>query len=226
MQTPNDIYNKLLFKVNKNSTSTNISIPKGVFVILFNEQKRKYLDQELYVKESSDLIENFEEILSKPTKLKQVTSSNNRSDYKLPDDFFKRVSAYVLADKDGCQNNPMIVWPVKPKDINVLLQNENHKPSFEYQETIGVINSGELTVYKDDTFTLKEAYLTYYKNPPDIDISGYTRLDGKASKDISTILSDLNIDKILDRTVVEISTNYQDVERLKLAFQRQQINEK
>jgi hypothetical protein len=226
MQTPNDIYNKLLFKVNKNSTNTDISIPKGVFVILFNEQKRKYLYQELYAKESTDLIDSFEEILSVPTKLKIVNSLKTITNYKLPNDFFKRVSAYVLADKGDCKNNPMIVWPVKPKDVNVLLQNENHKPSFEYQETIGIINSDQLTVYKDDTFILKEAYLTYYKNPPDIDISGYTRLDGKASKDTATTLSDLNIDKILDRTVVEISTNYQDVERLQLAFQRQQINEK
>lgn len=226
MQSPNDIYEKLLFKVNKNSTSTNIAIPRGIFVILFNEQKRKYLYQELYVKESSDLIESFEELLSLPTKLKQVRSYNNRVEYKLPSDFFKRVSAYTLAERDECKNNPLIVWFVKPKNVNVLLQSENHKPSFDYQETIGILNDNQLTVYKDNTFDLKEAYLTYYKNPPDIDINGYTKLDGQASKDIPTTLSDLNIDKILDRTVVEISTNYEDIERLKLAFQRQQINEK
>ena len=225
MLSPNDIYNKLLFKVNKNGTNTNIKIPKGVFVILFNEQKRKYLDLELFSKESSDVIENFEEILSPPTKLKEVDSILNRKDYKLPDDFFKRVSGFAVAEKDDCSNNVMVIWFVKPKNLNVLLQSENHKPSFEYQETLGLVNGNNVSVYKDDTFNIKSVYLTYYKNPPDIDIAGYTKTDGKQSRDVYTILSDLNIDKIIDRTVVEIVNNYQNVEMLQLALRRQQENE-
>jgi hypothetical protein len=226
MLSPNDIYTKLLFKVNKNGTNTNIKIPKGVFVILFNEQKRKYLEDELYNKESTDLIENFGEILSSPTKLKERDSLHNRVDYLLPKDFFKRVSGYAVATKDECSNNVMTIWFVKPKNLNVLLASDNHNPSFEYQETLGLINSNNVSVYKDDTFSLNDVYLTYYKNPPDIDIAGYINAEGKPSKDVYTTLSDLNIDKIIDRTVVEIVNNYENVERLQLALRRQQENEK
>lgn len=224
MPTPEEIYTKLNLKVNKNDTNGNIKIPKGVFVILFNEQKRKYLDQELKDKESADIIDNFSEILSKPTLLTRVNKGSQRDDFTLPADFFHRATSYSLASKGTCKDNVIVNWFIKPKDINVLLQNENQKPSFEYQETLALINDGNVSVYKDG-FNLDEVYLTYYKDPVDLDIEGYTKQDGSPSTNQPTPLSSLNIDKILDRTVVEITNNYQNIEQLQAALQRQQLNE-
>lgn len=224
MLTPNEIYTKLLFKLNKNDTNSNIKIPKGVFVILFNEQKRKYLDKALANEESSDLINNFSEILALNTPLTKVSESTLSDSFKLPADFLKEVSSYSLASKNKCNNSVITNWFIKPKDINVLLQNVNHKPSFEYQETLAIINNNNISIYKED-FKINKTFLSYYKNPPDLDIEGYIKPDGTKSQNISTTLSDTNIDKILDRTVVEISSNYQSVEQLQLALQRQQTNE-
>lgn len=223
--TPEEIYTKLLFKVNKNDTNANIKIPKGVFVILFNEQKRKYLDQELAEDESSDQIESFNEILSKPTRLIKIEELKNYDNFALPEDFLKRVSSYSLATKDTCKDNVLVNWFAKPKDINVLLQNSNQRPSFEYQETLALVNNDSITVYKDG-FSINNVYLTYYKDPPDLDIEGYIHTNNTPSTNVETTLSDLNIDKILDRTVVEISNNYQNIEQLQMALQRQQQNER
>ena len=225
MLSPEDIYYKLNSKVNKNDTNSNVKVSKSIFVMVFNEQKRKYLDQEIKEDESSDGIENFNEILSKPTLLTKVGEDTIRDDFKLPIDFFKRVSSYSLASKGGCTGNVLVNWFVKPKDINVLLQNSHTSPSFEYQETLALVNDGNVSVYKDG-FALDKVYLTYYKDPPDIDIEGYIKAEGVHSTSIPTTLSDLNIDKILDRAVVEITNNYQSIEQYQLAVQRQQQNEK
>lgn len=224
MLTPEEIYTKLNLKVNKNDTNGNVKIPKSVFVIAFNEQKLKYLDQELRENESEDTIENFDDILVRDKPLKKLEENKLTADFKAPDDFFQRVSAYSVASKGSCKDNVITNWFVKPKDINVLLQNANQKPSFEYQETLALVNNGKITVYKDG-FTVNETYLTYYKNPPDIDVEGYTKLDGTASTTVPNILNDLNVNKILDRVVVELTNNYQNVEQYQLAVQRQQQNE-
>lgn len=224
MLTPEDIYTKLLFKVNKNDTNTNIKVSKGVFVILFNEQKRKYLDSELRDKESSDVIEEFSELLVLDKELEKGKVHKDKSDFTLPIDFLQRVGGYGIASRGECKENPMVIWFIKPKPVNVLLQNSNQQPSFDYQETIAIINSNVASVYKTD-FNIDRVFLSYYKDPPDLDISGYTKPDGTPSTNANTGLSDTNLDKILDRTVVEIATNYQDIERLNVAFQRQQLNE-
>ena len=48
--TPRDIYKLFETKLNKNSTNSNIKVPLGVFVILWNEQKRTWLNQKLRIK--------------------------------------------------------------------------------------------------------------------------------------------------------------------------------
>lgn len=222
---PQEIYKKFLLKVNKNDTNTNIKVPKGVFVLLFNEQKRKFLNKEIVDKESTDEIESMSELLIIDKEISPAATFPNRVEFKQPDDFLKRTHAHVLASNNTCKNNPLVVWFKKPKDINVLLQNTNQQPSFEYQETLGIINNGRVSVYKTN-FNIDKLYLSYYFEPSDIDVEGYVNLYNQQSKDIETQLSNTNIDKIIDRVVVEVAQNYEDVARMQMAFQRQQLNER
>lgn len=225
MLTPEDLYLKLLLKVNKNDTKTNVKIPKGVFVIIFNEQKNKYLDFNLYKNESSDLIEGFDELLKVDEELLLSKRFKNRDEFALPSDFYKRVGAYAISSKESCKGNVLVIWFKKPKDINVLLQNNNFNPSFEYQETLGLLNDNKVSVYKDK-FKIDNVFLTYYRNPPDLDVKGYVKEDGSVSKNSSTGLSDINLEKILDLVVIEIDGNYQDIEKLNVSVQRRALNER
>ena len=220
-----DIYKEFLFKVNKNDTNTNIKVPEQIFVILFNEQKRKLLNEQIKVKESNDYIEDFSDILTFPIDpLEKISEDSQKATFKLPSDFLLRVSAYCLASRGNCKNNILTIWFVKPKNINVLLQNTNENPSFDYQETIGLINSNNLTVYKTD-FNIDETYLTYYREPQDLDISGYTK-NGIPSIDQVPDMDLINIEKIIDRTVTEVTLNYENIEKYQLMLQRQQLGEK
>lgn len=222
--SPAEIYKKFLLKVNKNDTNGNVKVPKSQFVILFNEQKRKHLDQKLKEDESSDYIEEFEDLLVADQKLEKISDDTFKTNFKLPSDFLKNVSAYAVASQGDCKNQVLIAWSVKPKDINVLLQNDNQKPSFNYRETFMVLNSGRVSVYKDD-FTITDVYFTYYREPKDIDIAGYTHIDGTPSQDIYPDLSLPVIEQIIDKTVTEALRNYESTEQLQIALQREQSNE-
>lgn len=225
MIDPNTLYKRFLLKINKNDTNTNVKVSKGVFVIIYNEQQRKYVNATIEKDESSKLIDDISELLVLDKQLKKVADYSNKTDFTLPDKFAKRTSLNILASKGECKNNPMVVWFIKPLNIDVILQNNNQSPSFEYQETVGIINGSNISIYKTD-FSINNAYLSYYFYPSDIDIEGYINILGKSSTNISTELVSQNTDKILDRCVVEVSQNYEDVQRMQMALQRQQLNEK
>lgn len=220
---PIEAYKLLLSKVNKNDTNTNIKVPKSIFILLFNQEKRKWLSKFLEKEESSDIIENISELLILDKELNKVHQTDKRIDFSIPNDFFKRVSGYNIASKDKC-NAVVVNWFQKPKDINVLLQNSHYTPSFEYQETLAVINDGKVSIYVDN-FDIKNSYLTYYKEPKDLNIEGFKQLDGTPSYNQETGLSKENMEKIIDRVAVEITRNYESTEQLQLALQRQIENE-
>lgn len=219
-----EIYKKFLLKVNKNDTNTNIKINKGEFVLMFNEQALKWLNDTINTKEDVEEINNIQELLNVDEELKRVKDTSISSIFKLPDDFFDDVTSFSLASKDTCNKVRIINWIRKPKDINILLINENENPSFEYRETLATLNNNNLIVYRNQ-FQIDAAFLTYYRQPIAIDLAGYTRFNGSASTDIDSDLYDKNVDQIIDRTVLQVWKNYDSTENAQNALQTVQMNE-
>lgn len=225
MLTVLELYKKFLLKVNKNDTNTNIKVPKSQFVLLFNEQKRDWLNEVTKTKESSDYIEDIEDILEIDIPLTKVSNrSNIKTDFALPDNFFKEASSFSICSRGKCKNIRLKNWFVKPKNINVLLENNNQNPSFDYRETLAILNNNKVSIYNTD-FSVDEVYLSYYREPKDLDIEGYIKIDGSASIDILPDLDLINIEEIINRTVVEALRNYESIEQLQIAQQRQQQQE-
>lgn len=221
MLTPLEIYNKFQLKVNKNDTNTNIKVPKGQFVVLFNEQKRKWLDKRNKTDEDSNYIEDLEYLLEVDVPLVKISSSSIKDEFATPANFFKRVGSYSVASRGECKNVILTNWFIKPKDFNVLLNNNNQNPDFDYRETLALINNDKLSIYKSG-FDIDEVYLTYYREPKDLDIEGYIKVDGTVSTNVQIDLNDRLIEEILDYTVTEVLRNYESVEQLQIALQRQQ----
>lgn len=218
MLTPIEIYNKFQLEINKNSTNANVKISKGKFVILFNEQKRNWLDEKSKLKENSDYIEDLGILLETDVLLEKIATSTRKDDFALPANFFKRVGGYALASQGKCKSVVMYIWFKKPKDINVLLQNNNQNPSFDYQETIGLINN-KVSVYKTD-FEIEEVYLNYYREPVDLDIAGYQKVDGTMSTDVQIDLDKKSIEEIINLTALAAVRNNESVEQTNLAQSR------
>lgn len=218
--SPQEAYKKLLLKVNKNDTNQNVKVSKGEFVLLFNEQKRRYLDNILAEYQDSDYIETLSDILIVDADLKKLFEDDRKAIFELPSDYYDKASSYSIASKEDCTGQVLVNWHIKPKNRNLFIPNENINPSFEYRETIALLSKEGLVVFKDN-FNVDKVYLSYYYEPKDIDVAGYTKTDGTASTDVQTELSDGDVEYILDRTATEILRNYQNTEGLQMSLNRQ-----
>lgn len=214
-----ELYKKFLLKINKNDTNSNVKVPISQFVLIYNEQQRLWLDNIIKLNENSDYIDDIEELLILDEQLTPIKVGKNNDSFKLPNDFYRRATGYCFASKGNCTDNSMVVWFIKPKNLDVYLKNSNLSPSFEYQETIGLINNGKVSIYKSD-FNIDEAYINYYKKALDIDITGYTKIDGFSSVNINTNLSDINAEEVLNLAALEALRNYENTESAQLAASR------
>lgn len=213
-----EAYQEFLLKINKNDTSTNIKIPKAKFVLIFNEQQRKWFFGDEEENRHTDNKDKLQSLLIIDESLTKVSDKKTQSLFSLPTNFGIFESSYSIATKGEC-TTAITNWDKKPRNIPVLLQDENNNPSFEYRETLSVLSQDNIHVYKSD-FKIDEVFLTYYRLPIDIDILGYTRIDGSPSTTVDPELINKYVDEILDRCAVEVTRNYEDVSHFQLAQTR------
>jgi len=190
--TPLEVYKEFLLRVNKNDTNKNINVPRGEFVLLFNEQVLLWLDNYITDNLGTDIIEDIAEMYEPDKELTQLADQETFTSFNLPVYFFKKASVYLTATKGECSGVVMVAWDFKPKNKNFTIQNANLVPSFEYQETNYSLAGNTLILYKSD-FTIDKAYLSYYRKPAQLDIEGYKRLDGSQSANSSTDLDNAQI---------------------------------
>jgi hypothetical protein len=217
-----EAYKKFLLKINKNDTNSNINISKGQFVLIFNEQKRNWLKITIEKDQSSDLINYIEEILVLNKPLIKLKDYPDRSVFTTPHDYFSYVNSYSLATKGTCTGIKLYNWDIKPKNTNMDLLDEDNNPSFEYRETFLNLSQSGIEVYKKDDFVIDEVYLDYYRQPVNIDLVGYIKIDGTPSITVNPDMEDENVEEIIDMCAVEVQRNYQNTEDYQLAQTREQ----
>lgn len=214
-----EAYQKLLLKINKNDTNSSINISKAEFVLIFNEQKRRWLTEKVKTDQPTIKIADLGNLLVINKPLNKIKDDANSVYFEIPLNFHTFDSSYSLASKGKCKDRPLTNWLVKSRNIPVLLQDTNNSPSFEYEETICIISEGSLVIYTDD-FKITNCYLTYYKEPLDIDLAGSITSTGMTSDIDPTELNNEQIEEILNRCALEIVRNYENTEGFQLAQQR------
>ena len=214
-----EAYESYLSLVNKNSTNSNVKIPKGRFVQMFNREAKRLLQERLRQEASIDDKNELEFLLFTDIPLTKVRDTVRYSEFVLPTDNFKYETSYSLASKNDVKNRVLHNWDFKDKNTEVLLQDENYNPSFEFEETLVKLSSGKLLVYKSN-FNVDEVYATYYKNPQDIDIRGYIKLDGIDSINLDPQFPDRITDQIISRCAIETIRSYENPDGFQLAKDR------
>ncbi len=214
-----DAYKHFLLKINKNDTNRNIRINKGNFVFIYNQEIDKWLANQIEDNNDSSEKNKIEELLIHDEPLEKIVDKDNVSEFDLPIDFFEYESSYSIASKGKCKNRVLYNWDFKTKNKNVLFQNENNNPSFEYEQTLVNPSQNKLLVFKDG-FDVDKQYLTYYRRPTNIDLEGYVRTDGLDSTNIDPDISDRYVYQILDRCALEVIRNYGNNEDFPLAKDR------
>lgn len=135
--------------------------------------------------------------------------------------------AYLLADKGPCKNHK--VWInkdlLKHGDLQFFLNNDNYKPSFEYQETFTSISGKLISIFTDGTFTPTKLFVMYVRYPDYIDKVGYIGFDGKASVNRNCELKDYLEDELLDETVMNLAMYTENMSAAQSAQARVNSNE-
>ena len=141
--------------------------------------------------------------------------------------FMFYLDSYMIASKGLCKHR--ILYGngdlVKHSDITTLLQNDNYKPSFEYQEVLVDISSSELHYYTDGTFTPEAVYISYVRYPKEIDLEGYVHFDGTDSANVDCELEDYLEDELLDIAAESLAMNTENPSAVEFARARQSENE-
>jgi hypothetical protein len=219
-----EAYKKFLLKINKNDTNSDIDINKGEFVLLYNEQKDKWLENKIAKSQANDNVEDLEEVQVKHFLLSKVQDQTGYSTFSLPDNFFSYLSSYSHCSSDSCKDVIVYHYLIKPRNENMLLENSNTQPSLDFEETIVDLSENKLFVYKSD-FSVDTTSLNYYRKIGEIDIEGYRKVDGKESKSINPDVSDMTVDKILDHCVIEVIRRYENPDGFQLAQHRIQTED-
>lgn len=213
-----ELYYELHLLINKNNNNRSINIEKPHFVTLFNREYDKWLYDVLNKKNNDSSINDLQELLVTDLPLNPLQITPNYNIYKLPNNFFNLSEVKIKAVKENLTKT-LFVYNIHPKELNVYLQDEFSKPSFEWEESICTLSENNLIVYKEE-FEIEQLFLSYYKDGQTIDLSGYTKLDGTMSVNRDLILSSVYQRQILDRVAKEITREFENVQAFQMAQER------
>jgi len=189
----------LMFTDRVNSLTTNHGAHIGglrQFVDCFNEAQMTMLNQALINDEQTDVIQEFLSYLLKDPYRTSGIEQGRFYSYQLPDKWEHIKSCYVTAHKNACTQE-LLVRMVRSGDETRLYMDEFSKPSFEWQETFGIISENKLRVYVTD-FGLGQITLNYLVRPPAVSIEGFTDELGNLSTNIDPIWEGRNLNSLVN----------------------------
>src|ERR1700749_1161206 len=148
MMTSVEAFKRFQLKINKNDTNTDVDINRGEFVLLYNEQKDVWLREKVEAYQSSDDVQDLQEVQVKYKPLELSYNEKTYDVFKLPEDFFNYITSYSSCSDGTCSEVIVRHLPFKPKNENMLLESSNYEPSLEFEETIVDLSNNQLFVYK------------------------------------------------------------------------------
>jgi hypothetical protein len=228
-------------KLNKLSTNEHQQIPLEDKILALNEAQIKLIKQKVdgqstvsglgldaFKKRYEDLqklVVSYKDLslVLKNPKLNQWSADLSL----LTPKYMFYVDSYVIATKGLCVDRQIWINKDLSKhgDLSLLLNNDNYKPSFEYQETFNSLSSNEMSIYTDGTFTPTKLWVSYMRYPVYIDKVGYIRFDGTASINTNCELEEYLEDELLDLTVQNLAMYTENQSAVQMAAYRIQTNE-
>lgn len=232
---------KIDLKLNKLSTNDHQEIPVENKILALNEAQIKLIKQKMDgISIPSGL--GFDSMKKRYEDLQKLVHGYVPLDLSLKDKRLNKYSAkisdlspeymfyancYFLANKGRCKDR--IIWInsdlAKHGDVQILLNNDHYKPSFEYQESFNLLSSDEISIFTDGTFTPTKLYLSYIRYPQKIDKEGYEGFDGEASTNSNCELAAYLEDELVDLTVQNLAMYTENAPAVQSSQFRIQTNE-
>ena len=131
---------------------------------------------------------------------------------------WKRISTNAIS---GCCKDPrkMMVYLAHEADVDLLLRDQNKKPSFEWAETFCTMSGNTIKVYTDNKFDISNTQLIYYKLPRKIEIKGVSNpYTGEYSlAEVECEFKDDVVEILIDECVKILSGDIEDFNANSLA---------
>ena len=90
----------------------------------------------------------------------------------IPADYLQWKRVDIYAKKDCCDPRRMTVYLAEEGNLNQLLRDKSKQPNFEWAETFATLIDDTVHLYTNGEFEISEAFLTYYRQPVKIQITG------------------------------------------------------
>jgi hypothetical protein len=121
----------------------------------------------------------------------------------IPGDYLQWKRVDIYAKKDCCEPRRMTVYLAEEGNLNQLLRDKSKQPNFEWAETFATLIDDTVHLYTNGEFDISEAFLTYYRQPVKIQITGcsdpYTGVTSTA--EVTCEFKDDIIELIIDEAV-------------------------
>jgi hypothetical protein len=90
----------------------------------------------------------------------------------LPANFMehKRITCDATPTDGCCPKKRLIVYLAEQENVDVLLKDENKKPSLTWGETFATYKNNKIQIYTNNEFIITNATLIYYRQPAKIEI--------------------------------------------------------
>ena len=202
-------YQKTLLKIEKNGTNDNSSIDRGRWVVLFNEAQNNFIELSLQNRGVDD-VRYIEKFLTVDFKIPYTSKTKDYHNFKLPDNYLDSADIRAEASKGVCKRQTIYLTETVAENLNQKLQDEYYKPSFDWRESIFIINSGNVSVYTLGDFSVENILLSYYRYPNKASLKNENNPESEFDETIELEWDDKSLDRILSMVAMSFDMNQSD----------------
>jgi len=205
MTTIEQVKDRYLNKAEKNGTNDNIAVDNLRFCLLYNEAQNKFQTLHLQ-KRGIDDIRYIQKFLILDKEISTSSTSQGKYNFKLPSNYFDLADLRAKAEKEECSRLINCV-EIQTENLSELLQDDNWKPSFEWDETLYTINSDQVSVYTDKTFKVNKILLNYYRYPSQLKLVNDVNPESAFDSNSKIEWDDKSLDDIITLMVFNLDIN-------------------
>lgn len=124
-----------------------------------------------------------------------------------PADYFEYKRVSLKASTDCCERGKFVTYLVEEANIDVLLNDTNRKPNFDWGHTLITLADNTVKIWTNNDFEISEAKLHYYKQPRRMEWQGVSNpYTGTVSAiDVECEFKDDIIEVLIDETIKILS---------------------
>lgn len=200
-------YESYLLKVEKNGVNDGLSTSRDRFVIAFNEAQNKYSEFHLQNRGVDD-VRYIEHLLVIDKRIDSPTKISDHYNFPLPDNYLDLSFIRGVGSQNSCKNQTLDLFDAKKaENLPEILNDEDNKPSFKWREAPYLIASNNVNVYTDNTFSVDEILLSYYRYPNKIALVDPYNPESAFDETIEIEWDAKSLDRIISLTAGEFDLN-------------------